>query len=162
MASGKHKKNPNEPEIQNRRAYHDYFISETLEVGIALVGTEVKSIRAGRASLAEGYVKADATPTRLLLLGLHIDEYTAAGRGNLQHRPTRTRTLLAHAKEIRKLHDKAQIKGFTLVPLKMYFKDGRVKLLVGVGQGKKSYDKRDDLKTKSAKRDMDRAMSKRM
>lgn len=162
MASGKDKKNANEPEIQNRRAYHEYFISETLEVGIALVGTEVKSIRAGRASLAEGYVKADLAPTRLLLLGLHIDEYTAAGRGNLQHRPTRTRTLLAHAREVRKLHDKAQVKGFTLVPLKMYFKGGRVKLLVGVGQGKKSYDKREDLKTKSAKRDMDRAMSKRM
>ena len=162
MASGKDKKKSNEPEIQNRRAYHEYFIGETLEVGVVLLGTEVKSIRAGRASLAEGYVKADLAPPRLLLLGLHIDEYTAAGRGNIQHRPTRTRVLLAHAREVRKFHDKAQIKGFTLVPLKLYFKGGRVKLLVGVGEGKKSYDKREDLKAKSAKRDMDRAMSKRM
>lgn len=161
MASGK-QKNPNEPEINNRRAHHDYHVSETLEVGIALVGTEVKSIRAGKASLAEGYVMAQASPLALTLHGLHIDEYSAAGRGALQHRPTRTRTLLAHAREIRKLHDKAQVKGFTLVPLKMYFKGGRVKLLVGVAQGKKSYDKREDLKAKSAKRDMDRAMSRRV
>lgn len=161
MASGKDKNKSNEPEIQNRRAYHEYFISETLEVGIVLVGTEVKSIRAGRASLAEGYVKADLSPVRLLLLGLHIDEYTAAGRGNLQHRPTRTRILLAHTREVKKLHDKAQIKGFTLVPLKMYFKDGRVKLLVGVGQGKKAHDKRQTLREKDAKREIDRAMSRR-
>ncbi|MFM9958916.1 MAG: SsrA-binding protein SmpB [Phycisphaerales bacterium] len=161
MASGKDKK-ISEPEITNRRAYHEYHISETLEVGLMLVGTEVKSIRAGRASLAEGWVKADLSPPRLLLMGLHIDEYTAAGRGNLQHRPTRTRTLLAHTREVRKLHDKAQIKGFTLVPLKMYFKGGRVKLLVGVGEGKKAHDKRDTLKKKDAQRDMARAMSRRL
>lgn len=161
MASGKDKKSM-EPEIVNRRATHEYFISDKLEVGIVLVGTEVKSIRAGKVSLAEGYVKADADPPKLLLHGLHIDEYTAAGGGALQHRPTRTRVLLAHAREIRKLHDKAQIKGYTLVPLKMYFKNGRVKVLIGVGQGKKSYDKRDDLKQKSAQRDMQRAMSRRL
>lgn len=161
MASGKDKK-PNEPEISNRRAYHDYFVSETLEVGIMLVGTEVKSIRAGRASLGEGYVRAEGDPPRLTLHGLHIDEYTSAGRGNIQHRPTRTRVLLAHAREIRKLHAKSQVKGYTLIPLKMYFKKGIVKLLIGVGEGKKHHDKREDLKLKSAKRDMDRAMSRRM
>ncbi len=161
MASGKDKK-PNEPEITNRRAYHEYHISETLEVGMVLVGTEVKSIRAGRASLAEGWVKAELSPPRLVLMGLHIDEYTAAGRGNLQHRPTRTRVLLAHAREVRRLHAKAQVKGFTLVPLKMYFKGGRVKLLVGVGEGKKSHDKRETLKKKDAQRDMARAMSRRL
>lgn len=160
MASGKDKK-VNEPEISNRRAYHEYHISETLEVGMMLVGTEVKSIRAGRASLAEGWVKADLAPPRLLLMGLHIDEYASAGRGNPQHRPTRTRVLLAHAREVRKLHAKSQVKGFTLVPLKMYFKGGRVKLLVGVGEGKKAHDKRDTLKKKDAQRDMARAMSRR-
>lgn len=154
-------KKPNEPEITNRRAYHEYFVSETLEVGIALVGTEVKSIRAGKVSLAEGFVRAETSPTRLMLHGLHIDEYSAAGRGALQHRPTRTRVLLAHRREIEKLHAKAEVKGFTLIPLKMYFKGGRVKLLVGVAQGKKSHDKREDLRKKDDRRDMDRAMSRR-
>lgn len=160
MASAKEKK-PNEPEINNRRAYHEYFISETLEVGVVLVGTEVKSIRAGRASLGEGYVRAEMEPARLLLHGLHIDEYSAAGRGALQHRPTRTRVLLAHSREVRKLYAKAEAKGTTLVPLKMYFKNGRVKLLVGVGVGKKQYDKRETLKKKTMEREMDRVMRKR-
>ena len=161
MASSKEKK-PNEPEINNRRAYHDYFISETLEVGVVLVGTEVKSIRAGKASLAEGYVRAEINPLGLTLHGLHIDEYSAAGRGALQHRPTRTRTLLAHKREVAKLHAKTEAKGTTLLPLKMYFKGGKVKLLVGVGIGKRQHDKREVLKKKTADRDIHRAMSKRM
>ncbi len=162
MAKGRKKTNPGEVVIENRKARHDYLIEETLEVGIALQGSEVKSIRAGKMSLAEGYVRAEIEPRMSLTLhGAHIGEYKPA-TGIYQHHPTRQRQLLAHRREIRKLYVAMQAKGATIVPLKAYFKEGRLKLLIGVGVGKKHYDRRQDLKQREAKREMDRAMSKRL
>lgn len=149
-----------EPVIENRRARHDYSISDTIEVGIKLVGTEVKSLRAAKASLAEGWVTAVEEPLRLELHGVHIDEYPPAGAAR-QHAPRRTRLLLAHANEIRRLARSTQAKGMTLVPLRIYFKNGRAKLLVGIGQGRKRGDKRAAIAEREMKRDMDRAMSRR-
>jgi SsrA-binding protein len=148
-----------EPEIHNRKARHDYTISDTLECGIKLTGTEVKAIRAGRASIAEGYVRAEEDPPTLTLFSAHIDEYPPAGAA-AQHAPTRSRPLLAHKREIRKLARAAAEKGVTLVPLKMYFKEGRIKLLVGVGKGKKQHDKRSDIKKRDAQRDIERALAR--
>lgn len=151
---------PNEPEIHNRKARHLYHIDETLECGIKLVGTEVKSVRAGRISIAEGYVIARAEPPALEIVGIHIDEYAPAGSGT--HRPTQTRALLAHKREIRKLARKTVEKGVTIVPLKVYFKNGYVKVLIGVGRGKREHDKRQDIKKRETDRDMRRAMSKKV
>lgn len=155
-------KQPATPEIVNRRARHDYFIEDTLEVGIRLVGTEVKSVRAGRISLAEGYVRAHDNPIALELHSVHIDEYSAAGRGARQHNPTRGRALLAHKREIRKLAKASAVKGVTIVPLKVYFKDGKAKLLIGLGRGKAQHDKRQDIKKRESDREMRRATSKRL
>jgi len=149
-----------EPVIENRRARHDFAISDTLEVGIKLLGSEIKSIREGKASIGEGFVMARADPPRLELHGAHIDEYPPAGVAH-QHAPRRTRPLLAHAREIRKLAASAQAKGVALVPLKIYFKAGRAKLLVGIGTGRKHGDKRAAIADREMKRDMDRAMSRR-
>lgn len=152
------------PEILNRKARFNYAISETLEVGIKLTGTEARSIRGGKCSLAEGYVRAEAEPPTLSLHSVHIDEYAPAGpaAGGRQHNPTRVRTLLAHAREIVKLADATQEKGVTIVPLKIYFKSGRAKLLIGVGRGKRQSDKRQDIRSREADRDMRRAMTRRM
>ncbi|MHC5024343.1 MAG: SsrA-binding protein SmpB, partial [Planctomycetota bacterium] len=150
-----------EPTIENRRARHDYRIEETLECGIKLVGTEVKSVRNGQVSLAEGYVRATESPLGLTLHGVHIAEYPPAGEHH-QHEPARARILLASRREIRKLADCTRQKGATIVPLKMYFLRGRVKVLVGVAYGRRRADKRDDLARKEAKRDIDRALSRRM
>lgn len=158
MASRK-RKTTNEPEIQNRKARHDYLIEDTLECGIKLVGTEVKSVRSGQVSLAEGYVRAVETPLALTLHGVHIAEYAPAGEAN-QHVPTRPRVLLAQKREIRKLAVKTRDKGLTIVPLKMYFVRGRAKLLVGLARGKRKADKRQDIDRRQAKRDIDRAMSR--
>jgi SsrA-binding protein len=149
-----------EPTIDNRKARHRFLISETLECGLKLRGTEAKSVRDGKVSLAEGYVRAEENPPRLTLHGVHIGEYPPAGPA-AQHDPTRVRVLLAHRREIRKLADKTREKGVTLVPLKLYFVRGRVKLLIGLGRGKRKADKRQDLAKKEAKRDIDRAMSKK-
>ncbi len=157
---GNNKAAPNEPTVENRKARHLYAIAETLECGIKLLGTEVKSIRAGRVSIGEGYVVATADPTSLVLLNVHIDEFVRGPTST--YRPTQTRTLLAHKREIRKLAKAAQAKGVTLVPLKMYFKSGRVKVLIGVGTGKKQHDKREDIKKRDVERDIRRVMSKRM
>jgi len=145
--------------IENRKARYDYHIERTLEVGIALTGTEVKAARDGRVSLAEGYVRAAAPPPRLTLHGVHIAEYAPAGP--LQHEPTRARTLLAHKREIRELAKESAVKGVTIVPLKFYFKDGWAKLLIGVATGKKKADKRRAIAEREAKRDIERAMSRR-
>lgn len=158
MASKK-KKQSNQPRIENRKARHNYHISETLECGIKLVGTEVKSLRQGRVSLAEGYVRATEDPPSLVLHSIHISEYPPAGPK--QHLPTRTRTLLAHRREIKKLAIVTREKGITLVPLKMYFLNGRAKILIGVGRGKQHADKRQDLAKRQAQRDIQRAMSKK-
>lgn len=158
MAKGR-KKSP-EPEVVNRRARHEYFIEDTLEVGVALVGSEVKSIREGKCSLAEGYVRAQLEPLRLDLHGVHIHEYPPAAGHN--HIPTRSRRLLAHKREIAKLARLSAQKGVTIVPLRMYFKDGWVKLEIGTARGKSHSDKRETLKERDAQRDIHRAMSKRV
>ncbi len=156
---GKKKAN-NEPTIENRKARHDYHISETLECGMILEGSEVKSCREGKVSLAEGYVRVEPAPPGLYLHNVQIDEYPPA-RGN-QHTPKRVRTLLAHKRQIANLARDTAQKGFTVVPLKMYFKDGRVKCLIGVAKGKGEYDKRQSLKTRDAAKDIRRAMTKRL
>ena len=150
----------NESTIENRRARRDYFIEDTLECGIRLTGTEVKSVRIGQVSLAEGYVRATETPPRLTLHGAHIAEYPPAGE-HQQHQPLRVRTLLAHRREILKLAARTRARGNTLMPLKMYFVNGRAKLLIGVARGKRKHDKRQDMAEREMKRDMQRAMSKR-
>lgn len=176
MASKKDKHDA--PEILNRKARYDYAITETLEVGLKLVGTEVRSIRGGKCSLAEGYVRAEAAPPSLTLYSVHIDEYAPAGpasaavasdragegRGKRrgQHVPTRPRVLLAHAREIVRLANAAQVKGVTIVPLKIYFKGGRAKLLIGLGTGKQTRDKRRTIMERESDRDLRRAMTKRI
>lgn len=141
------------PVAQNKKAFHDYFIEETLEVGIVLTGTEVKSIRAGRVNLRDSY--AIVENNELFLVGAHISPYE---QGNIfNHDPIRTRKLLAHASEIRRLYGKAQMAGYTLVPTKLYFKDGRAKVEIGLAKGKALYDKRQTLAKKEADRDMERA-----
>jgi SsrA-binding protein len=163
--SSKSASNPREPLIENRKARHDYFIDDTLEVGLKLLGTEIKSVRLGLVSLGEGYVRAsggEGTGERpsLVLHGVHIGEYPPAGAAR-QHIPTRERTLLAHKREIRKLAQKTATRGFTLVPLKLYFVRGRAKLLIGLARGKQKGDKRQSIAEREHKRDMDRAMSRR-
>jgi SsrA-binding protein len=159
MAKGNKKKSPT-PEIENRKARHDYHIEDTLEVGIALHGSEVKSIREGKCSIGEGYVRAQLEPLRLEIHGMHVHEYPPAAGAN--HIPTRTRKLLAHKREIEKLARASLQKGITIVPLKLYFKEGWVKLLIGTARGKSSVDKRQTLKEREAQRDIQRAMSKRV
>ena len=159
MAS-KPKRGSNEPTVETRRARRDYFIDDTMECGIRLAGTEIKSIRDGQISLAEGYVRATETPLKLTLHGAHIAEYPPAGE-HRQHEPGRVRSLLAHKREIRKLAAKTRSKGSTLVPLKLYFVRGRAKLLIGVARGKRRQDKRQDVVERETKRDMDRAMSRK-
>lgn len=157
---GKNGQRRDEPAFENRRARHEYHVDETVECGVVLLGTEVKSIRAGRASIAEGYVRATSEPLRIDLLNVHIDEYAPAGASR-QHRPTQSRKLLAHKREIRKLAKAQEQKGVTLVPLKMYFKNGYVKVLVGIARGKREYDKRQDIKKRDQDRELRRAMSRR-
>ena len=149
------------PVIDNRRARHDYNIEDTLEVGIVLKGSEVKSIRNGQASLAEGWIRASLRPLELSLHGVHIAEYSHA-HATKQHLPTRTRILLAHKREITKLATFTNSQGHTLVPLKMYFSNNKAKVLLGLASGKRKSDKRQDLAKKAAKREMDRAMKRRI
>jgi len=139
---------------QNRRARHDYHILETIEAGISLTGTEVKSLRAGHANLKEAYARIDNEEA--FLFNCHINPYEDGGRYN--HEPTRARKLLLHKTEIRRLFARVQIKGLTLVPLSLYFLKGRVKVELGVARGKKEFDKREDLAERDAKREMERAM----
>jgi SsrA-binding protein len=154
------KKKPNQdPTIENRRARHDYTISETLEVGVMLHGTEVKSVRDGRVSLAEGFVRVEERPPALFLHNVRIDEYGPAGPRN--HAMTRTRKLLAHKQEILKLARQVDQKGMTLVPLKLYFKNGFAKLLIGLGKGRSRHDKRQAIAEKEHKRDISRAISRK-
>ena len=139
---------------QNRKARHDYEVLDTLECGIVLVGSEVKSLRAGHLSLNESYARMDGG--EVWLVGCEIQEYTYAHRMN--HNPRRRRKLLLHRREIRKFAAQAYEKNLTLVPLKMYFKEGKAKLLLGLCRGKKQYDKRESKKKASVKRELDRAM----
>ena len=159
MAGKKKKSNP-APTIENRRARYDYEILESLECGIMLQGSEVKSVRDAQVSLGEGYVRVQLEPPCFFLHSVNISEYGPAG--STAHQPTRTRRLLAHKREVLKFYRLVDQKGVTLVPLKMYFKDGRCKVLIGVGRGKQSHDKRQSIADRESKRELDRAMSKRM
>lgn len=142
---------------ENRKARHDYFIHETFEAGIELRGTEVKSLRAGRANLRDSY--AEIKNGEMIVQHLHISPYD---HGNIfNHDPLRPRRLLLHKREIVKLFSKTREKGFTLVPLKIYFKRGRAKLELALASGKHSYDKREDLKAKAARRDVERDLKDR-
>ncbi|WP_018348095.1 SsrA-binding protein SmpB [Longispora albida] len=141
----------------NRKARHDYAILDTFEAGIALMGTEVKSLRLGRASLADAF--ADFSGTELYLHGLHIPEYAMGTWTN--HAPRRTRKLLMHKQELIKLHNKVQDAGVTLVPLSMYFENGWCKVELGLARGKKSWDKRQDIATRDANREIQRVMGRR-
>jgi SsrA-binding protein len=139
---------------QNRKARHDYHILDTIEAGIALTGTEVKSLREGKANLKDAYARIDNDEA--FLFNLHISPYEQGGRYN--HEPTRTRKLLLHKQEITKLFGRVQMKGLTLIPLSLYFSKGRVKVELGVARGKKAFDKRDDMAERDAKREMERAV----
>jgi SsrA-binding protein len=149
-----------EPVIENRRARHDFAIEETLECGLKLLGTEIKSIRSGKVSLAEGWVLAEEAGPTLTLMNTHVAEYPPAGAAR-QHDPIRPRRLLAHTREIRRLATEVRAKGASLVPLKIYFVRGRAKLLIGVGTGRRKADKRAAIASREASREMDRAMSQR-
>jgi SsrA-binding protein len=141
---------------QNRKAYHDYHIEEAVESGIALLGTEVKSLREGRAHLKDSYVILKSGEA--FLLNCHISPYS---HGNIMnHEPLRTRKLLMHRKEIDRLRGKVEGKGFTLIPLKLYFKDSFVKVEIGLARGKKLFEKRDTIKEREAKREIEKAMKK--
>jgi SsrA-binding protein len=137
---------------ENRKARHDFHIEETYETGIVLVGTEVKSLRAGRANLKDSFARVDKG--EIFLYNAHISPYDQGNRFN--HDPLRTRKLLMHKHEIRKLIGQVHEKGLTLVPLKMYFKRGKAKVLIALAKGKKLYDKRDDMAARDAKREMER------
>lgn len=141
----------------NRQAYHDYFIAETIEAGIVLTGTEVKSLRDGRVNLKDAYVLIK--DREAWLFNAHISEYSHGNRSN--HEPTRTRKLLLNKSEILKLGSKVQEKGFTLVPTKLYFRRGRAKVEIGLGRGKKLYDKRESEKNRMLEREARAAMKQR-
>ncbi len=136
----------------NKKAYHDYFVDEKYEAGIELYGTEVKSVRQGHCSIKEAFIKADKG--ELYVWGMHINPYE---KGNIFNKdPLRTRKLLMHRGEINKLMGKVAEKGYTLVPLQVYFKGPLVKVEVGLCRGKKLYDKRDDMAKKAQKRELER------
>ena len=142
---------------QNRRARFEYEILDTLECGIALVGSEVKSLRRGEVTLEEAYARLRGK--EVWLLGCDIPEYKWSNQ--LNHQPRRPRKLLMHKREINRFAARAGEKGLTLIPLKIYFKEGRAKVLLGLGKGKQLHDKRQSIKDKSMKRDIDRAMRRR-
>jgi len=142
----------------NRKARHDYNIVETMETGIVLVGTEVKSLRDGQAHLKDSYAMIERG--EIWLLNAHITPYSKGNRNN--HDPTRKRKLLMHVKEIRRLYGRAQEKGFTLVPLKLYFTDaGKVKVELGLARGKREIDKRRQIADRDAERDLHREIKER-
>ena len=148
------KKESSEKSIcQNKTARLNYFIDDTFEAGIVLVGTEVKSLREGRANLKDSY--AVVKDEEVYLHELHISPYTHGNRYN--HDPLRVRKLLLHKQEIRRLYGKSRERGLTLIPLKMYFKNGKIKVEIGIGRGKKLHDKREDIKLKEDRRDIERA-----
>lgn len=136
----------------NKKAYHDYFIEETYEAGISLVGTEVKSLRMGKCSIKESFLKVDKG--ELFIYGMHISPYE---KGNLFNRdPLRVRKLLLHKSEINRLSGRMAIKGYTLVPLEVYFKGSLVKVQIALAKGKKLYDKREDIAKKDQRREAER------
>ena len=138
----------------NRKAYHDYTIQESVEAGIVLTGTEIKSIRAGRVNLRDGYARPEGD--EVWLFNVHIARYESGSRDN--HEPTRPRKLLLHRRQIDELAGKVTQRGFTLVPLKLYLKNGVAKVELGLATGKRRYDKRESMASRQAERDMERAM----
>lgn len=141
----------------NKKAYHDYFIEDTYEAGISLAGTEVKSLRMGKCSVKESFIKIEKG--EMIVYGMHISPYE---KGNIFNKdPLRPRKLLLHRYEINKMAGKMAEKGYTLVPLKVYFKGSLVKVEVGLAKGKKLYDKRQDMAKKDAKREMEREFKSR-
>ena len=147
-------KNGTKTAATNRRAHHEYFILETMEAGIALTGTEVKSLRQAKANINDAYARVDNG--ECILYDMHISPYDFSNRINPD--PRRPRKLLLHKKEILKLHGEMKEKGLTLIPLKVYFTRGMAKVELGLAKGKKLYDKRDDIAKKEANRKIDRAM----
>jgi SsrA-binding protein len=145
------------PVASNRKAYHDYFIEETLEAGIMLVGTEVKSLRDGRITLRDSY--AEVREGELYLVGVHISPYEQGTVWN--HDPMRVRKLLLHRREIERLAARVNERGYSVVPTKVYFKDGRAKVELGMARGKKLYDKRADMAKRDAQRDVERSLKER-
>jgi len=141
----------------NRKAGHDYHIVRTLEAGLSLLGTEIKSIRQGRVSIREAYVRPD--DGEMWLVGAHVAHYPPAASAN--HEPTRRRRLLLHRKEIAELARAVESEGVTVVPLRLYLKDGRAKLEIALGRGKKRYDKRAAIAKRDAERQMQRALRRR-
>ena len=142
---------------QNKKASHDYFIEETIEAGMVLTGTEIKSVRGARVQLKEAYISV--TGGEAWVKNMHISPFDQGNRYN--HDPLRERKLLLHKKQISELVGAVKRDGYTIVPLKMYIKDGYAKLVIGLAKGKKDYDKRHDMKKKEAKRDMERAFKER-
>jgi SsrA-binding protein len=142
---------------QNKKARHDYHIIEVIEAGMVLLGTEVKSLREGRANLKDSYARI--RDGELYLVQAHISPYSHASYDN--HDPERVRKLLVHKRELKRLTGKTQEKGLTIVPLKIYFKDGKAKIELALASGKKSYDKRETLKRQTQKREMERAIKER-
>ena len=143
---------------ENRKARHDYSIHETFEAGIELVGTEVKSLRAGKANLKDAYAQITKT-AEVYVYNIHISPYEQGNQFN--HEPLRPRRLLLHRAEIRRLIGKVKEKGYALIPLKMYFTHGLVKMELALATGKKLYDKRQSMAEKDAKREMDRTLKER-
>lgn len=137
---------------QNKKANHDYFIEETIEAGMVLTGTEIKSIRSGKVQLKDSYVRI--SNGEAWINNMHVSPFEQGNRFN--HDPLRSRKLLLHKKQIGELVGAVKRDGYTIVPLKMYLKDGYAKLLIGVGKGKKDYDKRNDMRKKEARREMER------
>ena len=162
MAKPERRPREGEPVIKaicrNRRAAFDYELLEVIECGVVLVGTEVKTLRQGHASLEDSYASVDARG-ELWLIGCEIPEYHFGNRQN--HKPKRERKLLLRRREITKFAEGADQRGFTLIPTRMYFKDGLVKVAVAIGKGKQAHDKRQSLKNKEANREIDRALSQR-
>lgn len=157
----KHKSNPKgvaqgDIVARNRKARFDFFIESTFEAGLVLVGSEVKSIRQGRVSLKEAYVRLEGGEA--FLVGAHVAEWPYAAMQN--HVPTRPRKLLVHKHELRRLHGRVAERGYTLVPLCLYLKRGRIKLEVGLARGKRKYDKRETLRKKDQKREEEQALDR--
>jgi SsrA-binding protein len=149
---------PDQTVAVNRRARHDYAIDETIEAGMVLTGTEIKSIRAGRANLAEAYARIEHGEA--WLIGAHIAPYEQGNRNN--HEPTRTRKLLLHRDQIAELIGRTQAKGFTLVPLRLYIRNGLAKLEIGIARGKKAHDKRRAIAERDARRELERETKARI
>jgi SsrA-binding protein len=141
----------------NKKAYHEYFIEEKLEAGMVLQGTEVKSLRAGNVNLTDSFMLI--REGEAFLHNLHIAAYNFGNRAN--HQPDRQRKLLLHSKEISRLYGRVREQGYSIIPLKLYFKDGLVKVEIGLAKGKKLYDKREDLKKKDTQRELSQAMKAR-